>query len=195
LHLYFSSIIISDQKAFNSPNTFTNAGVSLDFKDYIEAKIGAAMETNKNRGKRRDVPLLVQILTVLFRERHTPDRTTHDILAKLLPTYPALKYDTLEDNLTDFLAKVPTDEPFVKISSENQGVKIYDLSQNIKPIDSVQINRRSKPRNVYTLNERYLQDYYEKEVGLALKSDAYMEAHQEKCFQVDIVLEAEKKVI
>ncbi len=149
-------------------------GVTLEFEDYIELKIGTILDTNKKQGKRRDVKLLAAILNVLFWERQGPNRTVYDIQSRLVYKYGNLKPDTLEDNLVDFLAKVPNDKPFVKIASESSGVEIYNLDASIKPICSKQLDISHKPRNVYTLNEYYLRDYFEKDIGLTLKITAHL---------------------
>lgn len=131
------------------------------------------LDLNKKQGKRRDTKLLAAILSVLFWERHTPNRTLYDIHGRLINTYSDLKLDTLEDNLVDFLAKVPADEPFVKITPESSNIDIFDLGASIKPIYSERLHINHKPRNVYTLNEYYLRDYFEKDIGLTCKVTAY----------------------
>ena len=149
-------------------------GVSLEFEDYIELKIRTTLDTNKKQGKRRDAKLLASILNVLFWERHAPNRTVYDIHSRLMNKYGNLKLDTLEDNLVDFLAKVPADQPFVKITSESSSVDIFDLSASIEPICSKKLDINHKPRNVYTLNEYYLRDYFEKDIGKIIKATALM---------------------
>ena len=146
----------------------------MKFKDYIELKIRRILDSQKRQGKRRDAKLLASILNVLFWERHTPNRTVYDIHSRLKRKYNNLKPDTLEDNLVDFLAKVPFDEPFVKISSESQDIDIYSLSASKEPIDSVRLNKYYKPRSIYTLNEYYLQDYFGKDVGSIAMVDAIL---------------------
>jgi predicted RNase H-like HicB family nuclease len=146
----------------------------LEFECYIEQKIRTVLDLNKKQGKRRDIKLLAAILNFLFWERFTPNRTLYDIQGRLINTYSDLKLDTLEDNLVDFLAKVPADEPFVKITSESSSIDIFDLGASIKPIYSERLNLNRKPRNVYTLNEYYLRDYFEKDIELTVKIAAHL---------------------
>ena len=138
----------------------------MEFEKYIESKVNAVLDADKKKGKRRDVKLLTAILSVLFSERCSPDRSVYDIQTRLSRQHGKMKPDTLEDNLKDFLAKMPTDEPFVKISSERPGVEIYDLNAVINPIGTVLSDRKRKPRNIYTLNDYYLRDYFGKDIEM-----------------------------
>jgi hypothetical protein len=141
--------------------------VRLEFKFYIESKLRKVLNDDKKQGRRRDIDLLTGIVNALFWARCYPNRSVYDILPMLSLQYKNMKKDTLEDNL-EFLAKVPIEEPILKISSEKPRVEIYTLNASINPIDTVQFDKHCKPRNIYTLNDYYLRDYYEKDVGIPL---------------------------
>lgn len=138
-----------------------DVGVSMNFDIYIEQKIRAALDANRKQGKRRDIMLLTEILNILFWERHTAERSIYDIQARLPAPYYDIKLDTLEDNLTDVLAKIPFHEPFVIISSENPYVEIYEHDGSFIPVGRVLFDKNRKPRNIYTLNYYYLWEYFE----------------------------------
>ena len=155
----------------------------MEFECYIEQKIRTVLDLNKKQGKRRDTQLLAAILNVLFWTRHIPDRTVYNIQGRLINVYRDLKLDTLEDNLVDFLAKVPADEPFVKITSESSSIDIFGLGASIKPIYSERLNLNRKPRNVYTLNEYYLRDYFEKDIALSIAATGHLAPTTEEDIQ------------
>jgi hypothetical protein len=140
-------------------------GVSLEFEKYIKSELIFASDVAKKRGRRRDVKFLSEILDHLFWARCSPDRTVDDLLASLMRSYPGLKRDTLEDNLI-FLSKTPAETSFIAITTERDGIKLYSLSPTIAPTNSISCETKHKPKKIYTINEYYLRDYFEKSVGM-----------------------------
>lgn len=132
----------------------------LRFEDYIEPKIKKALDVDKKQGRRRDITLLIDVLTTLFWRRAFPNRTIYDILPAIHIRHANLSKDTLEDNL-EFLSKIPKTEPFLKISRESQEINVYNsLNTYINQTRIKLPRRKGKPKNVYTLNDYYIVDFY-----------------------------------
>lgn len=108
----------------------------------------------KKQGKARDLILMADVLTVLFRQR-SQILTIYNLLPVLNTKYPNLKKATLEDNLRSYLSKAPISEPFVKIDHE------------------ITAGRFKKPRNIYRLSEYYIKDFYTRphDIGLTTNAD------------------------
>ena len=140
----------------------------MEFKEYIKLKIGEALDADKKQGPRRDMDLLTGILNALFWQRSLPNRTVYDILPALGQKYKDLHKDTLEDNL-EYLSKIPQDQPFLKISRESQEIPVYS---NLRAtLDQKTINlpsKKGKPRNIYTLNDYYIYNYYGRDMGITV---------------------------
>jgi hypothetical protein len=162
-----------DYKGLISPKTSIDSGVYVEFENYIELKIGTSIEADRKQGKHRDGRLLTVILSNLFWARTSPDQSVNDILPGLGHEYKTLKYDTLEDNLR-FLSSIGT-PPFLKISKEREGNKrgeiiIYDdLLANITRGEaclSRSTRESGRPRNLYSLDDYYIENYFSKSVGL-----------------------------
>jgi hypothetical protein len=137
----------------------------LEFERYIEEKMFFALGASKKQGRRRDIKFLSEILNNLFWSRSSPARTADDLLGNLARSYPGLKRDTLEDNLI-FLSKLPAKAPFITITTEREGIKLYSLLATIAPTNSISCETKHKPKKIYTINEYYLRDYFEKSVGM-----------------------------
>jgi len=140
----------------------------MEFKDYIKPKIREALEDDKKQGPRRDMDLLTSLLSVVFWRRSLPNRTIYDILPALGQKYKDLHKDTLEDNL-EYLSKIPQDQPFLKISRESQEIGVYNNLNATLDQKSIKLSsKEGRPRNIYTLNDYYVYDYYGKDVGITV---------------------------
>lgn len=138
--------------------------------------IRTSLEAKRKRGKHRDIHLLTDILRYLFWARNSPDRSINDILSGLGHN---LKYDTLEDNL-EFLSNTG-DPTFLKVSKERDGDKfgeivVYDdLLANIDRGKACVLRNTGecgRPRNLYSLNNYYIENYFSKNCGLEVNIKA-----------------------
>jgi nucleotide-binding universal stress UspA family protein len=107
-------------------------------KDYLNWKIKESLSINITQGKQRDIELLTDILLLLFQLR-TKDLSIYDLLPILQTKYNNLSKDTLSNNL-EYLSRRFNDEPFIEISREFTG-------------------KKGKARNVYKLNNYYINEY------------------------------------
>lgn len=138
--------------------------------------IRTSLEANRKRGKHRDVQLLTDILRDLFWARNSPYRSINDILSRLGYN---LKYDTLEDNLV-FLSNTG-DPTFLKLSKERDGDRIgeivvyHDLLANIDRGKACLLRSTGgsgRPRNLYSLDDYYIENYFSKSCELEVNIKA-----------------------
>ena len=144
----------------------------MEFEEYIKPKIREALEDDRKQGRRRDPELLTSLLSVLFWQRSLPNRTKYDVLPALGQKYKDFQEDTLEDNL-EYLSKIPQDQPFLKISRESQEIPVYNNLRATLDQTSIKLpSKKGKPRNIYTLNDYYIYNYYGRVVGITVISRA-----------------------
>lgn len=137
--------------------------VVLKFEEYIENKIKIELKSNRKKGNSRSVRLLVDILANLFWTRASTERCGEDIMRALDTNHKNLKMDTLSDNL-EFLSSIGT-PPFVIKSSEKKGITIYTdtLANTSREVVCLWTKKGGRPRNIYSLEDYYIRDYYSKE--------------------------------
>lgn len=135
------------------------------------------LESNRKRGNHRDVHLLVDILTYLFWARMVADRCGEDIMCGLKSKHGKMKPDTLSDNL-EFLQNLGT-PPFIKKTSEKDGIVVYTdtLANTSREVTSHwQITKKGgRPRNIYSLDDYYIRDYFSKEMRMGYSLSAGFE--------------------